>query len=93
MNSLKYKTPFIYKLSSKYYVLGFHVAAPYTSPKGIEAYEDYAVKQDKKSFARVMDFASVVPQTGDVDRFLKSLSEEELDVIRSQYRAYLQFEI
>ena len=92
MENLKYKTPFIYKLGNSYYVIGFHVCQPYRHLSGINTYEEYLEHRDRASFNRVIDCASVVPQSGDVDTFLSEITPSERASIQEQYNAYLEMQ-
>ncbi len=90
MKDLKNKTPFIYVLDGQYYVLGMHIAAPYTAKSGIAAYKLYKEQHDFKSFKRVIDLASVAPHKGDVDDFLEALSPEQTQELEEHYKDYLK---
>lgn len=90
VKDLKFKTPFIYALDGQYYVLGMHIAAPYTAKSGIAAYKLYKEQHDFKSFKRVIDLASVAPHKGDVDEFLASLSFEQTQELEKQFKDYLK---
>ena len=59
---------------------------------GIDTYEEYVVKRDQKSFNRVLDYASVVQKTGDVDSFISGISDLDRSLLQGQFERYLKFQ-
>lgn len=91
LRNLKFKTPFIYEIGNKFYVLGLHTCQKYTNAHGIKAFKEFVtaeVEKKKKAFKHVIDCASFAKHIGNVEDFISKLSESDKAQLQEQFSEY-----
>ncbi len=91
LKHLKYKTPFIYEIGHKFYVLGLHTCQEYTYSHGIKAFKEFVeagIERKKKAFEHVIDCESFAKHIGNVEDFIKKLSDSDKAQLQEQFDEY-----